>query len=122
MQLPRMQLCRLRMCRRLCKPRLPDIEVESSWGGALSLSRNGAGVCGKVADGVWATMVYQGTGMAKGTISGKFLAEHMMGETDPLMDLLTSGAQPSRNFPDPFNRWGVMMNSRWRRAQAGLEE
>ena len=64
-------------------------------------------------------MVYQGTGMAKGTISGKFLAEHMMGQTDPLMDLLTSGAQPSRNFPDPFNRWGVMMNSRWRRAQAG---
>lgn len=103
-------------------PMLPDVEFEYSWGGALSLSRNGAGVCGKVADGVWATMVYQGTGMAKGTISGKFLAEHMMGETDPLMDLLTSGAQPSRNFPDPFNRWGVMMNSRWRRAQAGLEE
>ena len=103
-------------------PMLPDVGFEYSWGGALSLSRNGAGVCGKVADGVWATMVYQGTGMAKGTISGKFLAEHMMGETDPLMDLLTSGAQPSRNFPDPFNRWGVMMNSRWRRAQAGLEE
>ncbi len=103
-------------------PMLPEVEFEYSWGGALSLSRNGAGVCGEVADGVWATMVYQGTGMAKGTISGKFLAEQMMGQSDPLMDLLTGDAQPSRNFPDPFNRWGVMMNSRWRRAQAGAEE
>lgn len=103
-------------------PMLPEVEFEYSWGGALSLSRNGAGVCGEVAEGVWATMVYQGTGMAKGTISGKFLAEQMMGETDPLTDLLTGGAQPSRNFPDPFNRWGVRLNSRWRRWQAGLEE
>jgi glycine/D-amino acid oxidase-like deaminating enzyme len=77
-------------------------------------------VCGKVADGVWATMAYQGTGMAKGTISGKYLAEHMLGDDDPLMGLV-AGA-PSRNFPDPFNGWGVRMNSRWRRWQAGLEE
>ena len=103
-------------------PMLPDVEFEYSWGGPLSLSRNGAGVCGQIADGVWATMVYQGTGMAKGTISGKFLAEHMMGETDPLMGLLTSADRPSRNFPDPFNRWGVRINARWRRWQAGIEE
>ena len=103
-------------------PMLPDVEFEYSLRGALGLSRNGAGVCGRVADGVWATMVYQGTGMAKGTISGKYLAEHMMGQTDPLMDLLTAGEGPSRNFPDPFNRWGVRLNARWRRRQAGIEE
>jgi len=101
-------------------PMLENVEFEYSWGGALALSRNGEGVCGSVADGVWATMAYQGTGMAKGTISGKYLAEHMLGDDDPLMGLV-AGA-PSRNFPDPFNRWGVRMNSRWRRWQAGLEE
>lgn len=101
-------------------PMLPDVDFEYSWGGALALSRNGEGVCGKVADGVWATMAYQGTGMAKGTISGKYLAEHMMGDDDPLMGLIAG--TPSRNFPDPFNQWGVRMNSRWRRWQAGVEE
>ena len=103
-------------------PMLPDVEFEYSWGGALSLSRNGAGVCGEVAPGVFATMVYQGTGMAKGTISGKYLAESMLGQRDPLMDLVDGGSRPSRNYPDPFNRWGVRMNSRWRRWQAGIEE
>ncbi len=103
-------------------PMLPDVEFEYSWGGALSLSRNGAGVCGEVADGIFATMAYQGTGMAKGTISGKYLAESMLGSRDPLMGLLDAGTGPSRNYPDPFNRWGVRMNSRWRRWQAGIEE
>lgn len=103
-------------------PMLADVDFEYTWGGALSLSRNGAGVCGEVAPGVHATMVYQGTGMAKGTISGKYLAEHMMGQTPELMSLLSPHGGPSRNFPDPFNSWGVALNARWRRAQAGIEE
>ena len=103
-------------------PMLADVDFEYTWGGAISLSRNGAGVCGQVAPGVWATMVYQGTGMAKGTISGKLLAESMTGESSPEIDLLTNGGSPSRNFPDPFNRWGVRLNARWRRWQAGIEE
>lgn len=103
-------------------PMLSDVEFEYTWGGALSLSRNGAGVCGEVAPGVHASMVYQGTGMAKGTISGKYLAELMMGEAPPLLSMLSSGTTPSRNYPEPFNGWGVALNSRWRRWQAGVEE
>ena len=103
-------------------PMLSDVEFEYSWGGALSLSRNGSGVCGEVKPGVFATMVYQGTGMSKGTISGKLLAEQIMGRSDPRVELLTGDARPSRNIPGPFNRWGVMINSRWRRWQAGVEE
>ena len=102
---------------------LPDVEFEYSWGGPLSLSRNGKGVCGPVGEGVWATMVYQGAGMAKGTVSGKLLAEWVAtGEPDPDVELLTGGGAPSRNFPDPFNRWGVSLNIAWRRRQAGPEE
>ncbi len=104
-------------------PMLADVDFEYTWGGALSLSRNGAGVCGPVADGVWATMVYQGVGMAKGTISGKLLAEWIhSGQPDPQISLLTNDTTPSRNYPDPFNRWGVRGNARWRRWQAGIEE
>ncbi|MGI9595536.1 MAG: NAD(P)/FAD-dependent oxidoreductase [Acidimicrobiales bacterium] len=103
-------------------PMLADVEMEYTWGGALSLSRNGSGVCGEVAPGVHATMVYQGTGMAKGTISGKYLAESMMGRAPELMSMLHSGTEPSRNYPEPFNSWGVRLNARWRRWQAGIEE
>ncbi len=103
-------------------PMLPNLEFEYSWGGALSLSRNGAGVCGQVAPGVYSTMVYQGVGMAQGTISGKYLAEHMMGETNPAMSLLAGSVAPSRNFPDPFNAWGVRLSVCGRRWQAGIEE
>ena len=103
-------------------PMLSDVEFEWSWGGALSLSRNGAGVCGELAPGVFATMVYQGTGMAKGAISGRLLAERMNGAVDPRVELLTSGTRPSRNFPEPFNGWGVALNTMWRRRQAGGEE
>ncbi len=103
-------------------PMFSDVGFEYTWGGALSLSRNGAGVCGEVAPGVHASMVYQGTGMAKGTISGKYLAEQIMGEEPPLLSMLSSGTTPSRNYPEPFNGWGVALNSRWRRRQAGVEE
>ena len=103
-------------------PMLKDVEFEYSWGGALSLSRNGSGVCGEVAPGVFATMAYQGAGMAKGTMSGKLLAEMIMGADNPDVDLLTGGRSPSRNYPEPFNGWGVRLNSRWRRRQAGAEE
>ncbi len=103
-------------------PMLTDVEFEYTWGGALSLSRNGSGVCGEVAPGVHATMTYQGTGMAKGTISGKYLAESIAGEPPALLATLTQNKSPSRNFPEPFNGWGVRLNSRWRRWQAGSEE
>jgi glycine/D-amino acid oxidase-like deaminating enzyme len=96
-------------------PMLPDAEFEYSWGGALSLSRNGSGMCSEVAPSVFATMVYQGAGMSKGTMSGKLLAERIMGEADPRVELLTGGTAPSRNYPEPFNSWGVRINSRWRR-------
>ena len=103
-------------------PMLAEVEFEFTWGGALSLSRNGAGVCGEIAPGIHATMVYQGTGMAKGTISGKYLAESMVGDSPRLLSALTSGGSPSRNFPEPLNGWGVRLNTRWRRWQAGAEE
>ncbi len=103
-------------------PMLAGVEMEYTWGGALSLSRNGAGVCGPVAPGIHATMVYQGTGMAKGTISGKYLAESMMGEEPALLSMLHGDTEPSRNYPEPFNSWGVRLNARWRRWQAGVEE
>jgi len=103
-------------------PMLIDVPFEFTWGGALSLTRNGAPVFGELENGVWATVVHNGVGIAKGTISGKLLAEKMSGLQSDSIALMDSKGRPSRNFPEPFNSWGVRMNARWRRQQAGLEE
>ena len=101
---------------------LADVPFEFTWGGALSLTRNGAPVFGELRDGVWGTVVHNGVGIAKGTISGKLLAEKMCGHESDSIALMDSKGRPSRNYPEPFNSWGVRLNARWRRSQAGLEE
>jgi len=98
------------------------VPFEFTWGGALSLTRNGAPVFGELGPGLWGTAVHNGVGIAKGTISGKLLAEKMSGHTSDGIALLDAKGRPSRNFPEPFNSWGVRLNARWRRHQAGLEE
>lgn len=103
-------------------PMLSDVPFEYSWGGALSLSRNGEGVFGDVGERLWATMAYQGVGLARGTISGKLLAEHIADGDSALLTEMRAKGRPSRNFPDPFNSWGIRANARARRVMAGLEE
>ncbi len=103
-------------------PMLFDVPFEYSWGGPLSLSRNGEGVFGDVGERLWATMAYQGVGLARGTISGKLLAEHILEEDSPLLTEMRAKDRPSRNFPDPFNSWGIRANAWARRRTAGLEE
>lgn len=103
-------------------PMLAEVPFEFTWGGALSLTRNGAPVFGELREGVWGTAVHNGVGIARGTISGKLLAEKMCGQHGDSIALMDSKGRPSRNYPDPFNSWGVRVNARWRRHQAGLEE
>ncbi len=103
-------------------PMLADVPFEYTWGGALSLTRNGAPVFGELRDNVYGTVVHNGVGIARGTISGKLLAEKINGIDSDLRQLMEVKDRPSRNFPEPFNSWGVKMNARWRRQQAGIEE
>ncbi len=103
-------------------PMLADVPFEFTWGGALSLTRNGAPVFGELRDNVYGTVVHNGVGIARGTISGKLLAEKINGIDSDLCNLMEVKDRPSRNFPEPFNSLGVKMNARWRRQQAGIEE
>lgn len=103
-------------------PMLADVPFEYTWGGALSLTRNGAPVFGQLRPNVYGTVVHNGVGIARGTISGKLLAEKIQGVDSDLLQLMEVKGRPSRNFPEPFNSWGVRMNARWRRQQAGIEE
>ncbi len=101
-------------------PSLADGPFEHSWGGALSLSRNGEPVFGELAPGVYGSVVHNGVGIARGTISGKLLAELIMGEeSDHLAQMLAKG-RPDRGLP--FQNLGVRINARARRLIAGREE
>lgn len=101
-------------------PMLRDVGFEYSWGGALSLSRNGEPVFGELRPNVYATVVHNGVGMARGTISGKLLAESIVGQDSELLRQMQRKGRPNRNLP--LQSVGVRINARARRMIAGLEE
>ncbi len=101
-------------------PELTDVPFEHSWGGALSLSRNGEPVFGELRPNVYGTVVHNGVGIARGTISGKLLAEMILGEDSELLRQMQAKGRPNRNLP--FQDLGVRINARARRLIAGKEE
>lgn len=102
-------------------PMLREVEFEDTWGGALSLSHNGAGVCGEVGPGVWATMVHQGVGMARATASGRAVAELLAGTSPESIASLTQGSAPTNNRPELINRWAFNLSGRLQNRRAGRE-
>jgi len=100
---------------------LPGVPFEYSWGGPMTLSRNGAPVFGKLADGVHASLICNGVGIARGTICGKLLAESLCGADSELLRIMQAAGRPSRNPPAPLLGLGVRMDFARRRARAGLE-
>ncbi len=101
-------------------PNLSDVPFEYSWGGALSLSRNGEPVFGELKPNVYGTVVHNGVGMARGTISGKLLAELILGQQSELLSQMQAKGRPNRNLP--LQSLGVRINARARRLIAGAEE
>ncbi len=99
---------------------LSHVPFEYSWGGALSLSRNGEPVFGELRPNVYGTVVHNGVGIARGTISGKLLAEMIMGEDSDLLRQMQAKGRPNTNLP--FQDLGVRINARARRIIAGREE
>jgi glycine/D-amino acid oxidase-like deaminating enzyme len=102
-------------------PGLTDVPFEYTWGGALSMARNGEPVFGTLADGISAAGVHNGTGLSRGTICGKLIAEMMSGEGSDLLDAMLGRGRPNRNVPDPVLGWGVDLYARRLRLQSGLE-
>lgn len=102
-------------------PMLPELNFEYTWGGPLCLSRNGEPVFGKLENDVYGAFCLNGVGIARGTAYGKLLAEHIAGESGPLLDIMNKTGKPASTPPEPFLGWGVRMNFAKRRFDAGLE-
>lgn len=94
-------------------PELAHVPFEATWGGACGLSRNYTAFFGQVGDQAWMSGVHQSVGAARGTISGKLLAELATGQDSAqLSDMLAVSGKPARNPPEPFLSLGVKARMR----------
>ncbi|HAQ24005.1 MAG TPA: hypothetical protein DCR10_10685 [Acidimicrobiaceae bacterium] len=85
------------------------------------MARNGEPVFGKLKDGVYAACVHNGTGLSRGTICGKLIAEMMCGMDSGLLEAMIGRGRPNRNAPDPILGWGVDLYAQRLRLRSGRE-
>lgn len=102
-------------------PMLNDVRMEHRWGGRLCLSRNDVPVFGEVEPGLFAACCQNGLGTAKGTISGKLIAEYASGMVGDLINDLIQSPEPVRLPPKPIAKIGANAVLRWGEWRAGRE-
>lgn len=95
-------------------PQLAQVPFEHTWGGVCALSRNFTSFFGQLAPGVLASACHNGVGAARGTISGKLMADLAVGaDSDLLRDMQIVSGMPALNPPDPFLGVGVRSRMKW---------
>jgi glycine/D-amino acid oxidase-like deaminating enzyme len=102
-------------------PEISSIGFEYTWGGALSLAQNGGFVFGQLDDRVFGIGFCNGTGVSRGAIYGKAIAEYACGMKSGSIDVLLSRAKPCRAYPRPITSLGVRCSTGYRLWKAGKE-
>jgi glycine/D-amino acid oxidase-like deaminating enzyme len=102
-------------------PEISSIGFEYTWGGALSLAQNGGFVFGQLDDRVFGIGFCNGTGVSRGAIYGKAIAEYASGMKSRSIDILLNRAKPSRAYPRPITALGVRCSTGYRLWKAGKE-
>ncbi|OXY83197.1 NAD(P)/FAD-dependent oxidoreductase [Oceanimonas doudoroffii] len=103
-------------------PAISNIGFQYTWGGALCLSQNSGGtVFGELASGVFGAGFCNGTGLAKGAIYGKAIAELASGKSSRTIDILNSRVKPGPTLPRFILEAGVRINTAYRFHKAGPE-
>lgn len=95
--------------------RYPDIhadDLETSWGGAVSLTRNGAPFLRKLSNNAVAVSGCNGSGLLKMTALGALAAHWLLGHDTALLQETLRFSRPSYIPPEPFRAWGVAQNIR----------
>ncbi|WP_341963826.1 FAD-binding oxidoreductase [Pseudomonas sp. RC10] len=95
-------------------PTLSRVPFTHTWGGTYAISRNFTNFFGKVNEGVHVTACDNGVGAAWGTVSGRLLADKVLGaDSQQLQDIQAVTGMPSLNPPEPFLGMGVRTRIRW---------
>jgi glycine/D-amino acid oxidase-like deaminating enzyme len=101
-------------------PDLAHVGLEHVWGGTTALTMNGSPRWGRIDDGLYASAGCNGSGLVKGTVLGKRLAE-MIVTGEPQEELQAVFGSASRIAPEPFRSVGFKVISAIERRKAGAE-
>ena len=102
-------------------PFLGEQDIQYTWTGHLSASRTGQPYFGKVEEGVFAVAGCNGSGVARGTLWGRLLAEMASGTSSPILESVMRRAQPGWLPPKPLLDIGAMLRMRVEAIRARTE-
>ena len=102
-------------------PGLEGVELEFSWAGVLGMTLNQGQFFGRLGPELYASMGYNGTGVAMGTASGMLLADYAVGADSPLLGDALALPRPTWLPPQPFLGWGVRSTVAFLRRRAGAD-
>ncbi|MGL4496778.1 MAG: NAD(P)/FAD-dependent oxidoreductase [Beijerinckiaceae bacterium] len=101
-------------------PQLAHVKLEHVWGGTTALTMNGSPRWGQIGERLFASAGCNGSGLVKGTVLGKRLAE-MIVTGDPHAELQAVYGSANRIAPEPFRTIGFHVVSAFERRRAGAE-
>lgn len=81
--------------------------IEYTWSGNICISRNSKPVFAKLSDNVFATGCFNASGVSKGSIMGRLIADHAFKEPSDLLDIAMSLPKPGRIPTRPIFGVGV---------------
>ncbi|MCP1519139.1 glycine/D-amino acid oxidase-like deaminating enzyme [Pseudomonas migulae] len=102
-------------------PFLGEQDIQYTWTGHLSASRTGQPYFCKVEEGVFAVAGCNGSGVARGTLWGRLLAEMASGTCSPILESVMRRAQPGWLPPKPLLDIGAMLRMRVEAVRARTE-
>jgi glycine/D-amino acid oxidase-like deaminating enzyme len=88
-------------------PALRDVSFDYTWAGVICMTMNKAAVFGSVAPGIFASVGYNGVGVARGTASGALLADLAVGADSELLRDVQALPEVTRLPPKPILGLGV---------------
>jgi glycine/D-amino acid oxidase-like deaminating enzyme len=102
-------------------PGLEGVELEFSWGGVIGMTLNQGQFFGRLGPELYASLGYNGTGVAMGTASGVLLADYAVGADSALLCDALALPRPAWLPPQPFLGWGVRSAVAFLRRRAGAQ-
>ena len=102
-------------------PGLGEQDIHYTWTGHLSASRSGQPYFAKVEDGIYAVAGCNGSGVARGTLWGRLLAELASGASSALLQSVMDRARPGWLPPRPFFDIGAVLRMRVEAVRAKTE-
>jgi glycine/D-amino acid oxidase-like deaminating enzyme len=101
-------------------PSLRHVDLQYVWGGTTAFTMNGSPWWGRLADGLYASGGCNGSGIAKGTMLGRRLAELIHGVGDA-QEVVSAMGEASWIAPEPLRSIGFRLVSAMESRKAGLE-